>query len=322
MPREIGPAAYFWGVPRRVERARRETFAEFADRFRGPIHLLCYRLTGSFDDAIRLTYDIFLTAWRLRHSAPADVRGWLTAMAVRASVEYARRRRRPVRDDQRLPPAPCVPRTDVTWLQPYPDRLLPDDVDPTTIGLPFVAATQALAPRDRATLVLTDVEGWSSARTAGALRMPNADARPRLTRARAIVGTIGSSPASRHADDPIDDLLDGYAAADLDLIDGLLHDDVRATMPPLPFSFEGRSSVVEVLAHVFHAADPGERGLRRCLPTRANRQPAFVVYVQPDPGAAFRGHELVVARAEAGRIVELTLFEPHLLPAFGFPTSL
>lgn len=371
MPRQTGLASHYWGIPRRAGDQRRETFAELVDRYRGRIHLLCYRLTGSFEDAIRLSYDTFLTGWRLRHSAPADLDGWLTAMAVRACVEHTRRHRPAARTD--LPADSCIPRGDVTWLQPYPDRLLPDDVDPDTVGLPFVAASQSLTPRDRATLVLTDIEGWSLSRTAGALRMPNADAEPRLERARATVragwtqaatgtrwsstttgprhdGTAGPDTAARpdtaghdttghddavepgpdsdgtgeppDRDDPVTGLIGGFAAADVDRIEALLHDQIQVIMPPLPFSFEGRPSAVGLLAQVFRTADPDGQARRRCIPTRANRQPAFAVYIQRGAAAAFHGHELVVARSDGDRIVELTMFEPRLLPVFGLPTDL
>ena len=323
MPRDTGSAARFWGMPRRAEGARHLSFAELADHFRGSVHLLCYRLTGSFEDAVRLTYDTFLTAWRLRYSAPADMQGWLMAMAVRGCIEHARRRRpAPPRP---LPPVSCIPRSEVTWLQPYPDRLLPDDVDADTISLPFVIASQTLRPRDRAALVLTDVEGWSLSRVAGALRMPNADVEPLLARTRTTIAARRSpTPPDPNEDQLLDRLQIGYAAGDVGLIDALVDDDVHVTMPPLPFCFEGRAAVVGVLRHVFATANPGGRGLRRTVPTRANRQGAFAVYVRPDPDpeAEFRGHELVVARTEAGRVVELALFEPHLFPVFGLPSDL
>src|SRR5699024_7618031 len=126
-------------------------------------------------------------------------------------------------------------------------------------------------------------------------------------------------PATADVDTPglVDRLRFGYASGDVDLLDGLLHDDITVTMPPLPFSFEGRSAVGGVLTHVFATANPRGRGLRRSVPLRANCQDGFAVYVQPETEAEFHGHELVVVRTEGGRIVELTLFEPHLFPTFG-----
>lgn len=326
MPRESGPGAHVEGTSRRGATASTgsapDTFAELVDRFRSPIHLLCYRLIGSFEEAIQLTYDTFLTGWRLRGPEASNRKDWLMAMAVRACVDHVRRHRPP--PAQQESHHSCVPRSDVTWLQPYPDRLLPNDVDADTIGLPYVCASQSLSPRDRATLVLADVEGWSSPRISGALRMSDTDVAPRLERARATVQT-GWTPGTttrRSNKAVLTALVDAFTTADVQRLRGILADDVQVTMPPLPFSFDGRTSVIAVLAHVFRAADPARRGRRRCVPTRANRQPAIAVYVQPHPNASFHGHELVVARVESSQVVELTLFEPHTLPVFGLPTDI
>jgi hypothetical protein len=65
------------------------------------------------------------------------------------------------------PPSPPV---DLSWLQPYPDRLLeaiaPAEDDPATvvvaretIELAFLAAIQYLPPRQRAVLILRNVVG-------------------------------------------------------------------------------------------------------------------------------------------------------------------
>src|SRR5699024_10448785 len=94
MPHESGPAPRIRDASRHGVGERDVAFGELADRFRGPIHLLCYRLIGSFEEAIQLTYDTFLTGWRLRGSA-ADRKDWLMAIAVRACVDHVRRRRRP-----------------------------------------------------------------------------------------------------------------------------------------------------------------------------------------------------------------------------------
>jgi RNA polymerase sigma-70 factor (ECF subfamily) len=64
---------------------------------------------------------------------------------------------------------------EVHWLQPYPDRLLDaanpeaEAIERETIELTFIAAVQLLPPRQRATLLIRDVLGWSAAETAETL---------------------------------------------------------------------------------------------------------------------------------------------------------
>jgi RNA polymerase sigma-70 factor (ECF subfamily) len=50
--------------------------------------------------------------------------------------------------------------------------------------------------------------------------------------------------------------------------------------------------------------------------------PALAGYVQRPGTSVYRAQNLDVLRIEAGQIVEITTFEPHLLPAFGLPLTL
>jgi RNA polymerase sigma-70 factor (ECF subfamily) len=72
------------------------------------------------------------------------------------------------------------PRTDIAWLQPFPDRLWeaagPSEDEPDavvvareTIELAFLAAIQHLPPRQRAVLILRDVLGWPARQVAALL---------------------------------------------------------------------------------------------------------------------------------------------------------
>jgi len=57
------------------------------------------------------------------------------------------------------------------------------------------------------------------------------------------------------------------------------------------------------------------------VPTRANGQPAFGIYVS-GPDGIKRGTGLVTLALRNGRICAMSRFENHLLPAFGLPPSL
>jgi RNA polymerase sigma-70 factor (ECF subfamily) len=90
-------------------------------------------------------------------------------------------------------------------------------------------------------------------------------------------------------------------------------------MPPLPFEYCGLAAVARVFA-VSAANDPPPR--RRLIPTRANRQPAFGMYVHDSASGRFRATGIWVITIDGDRIAELTRFETSLLPLFGMPRTL
>ena len=97
--------------PRLVERHRRE------------LHVHCYRMLGSFEEAEDPVQETFLRAWRARESFDGGpgFRAWLYRIATNASLDAIRSRSRRV--------ASLGSFAEVPWLQPYPDRLL-DEVAP------------------------------------------------------------------------------------------------------------------------------------------------------------------------------------------------
>ena len=61
---------------------------------------------------------------------------------------------------------------DLPWLQPYPDRLLDEEiVARETIELTFLAVIQLLPPRQRAVLILRDVLDWPAEQVAEQLEL-------------------------------------------------------------------------------------------------------------------------------------------------------
>src|SRR4029453_9783803 len=102
-------------------------FAALAERYRRELHVHCYRMLGSFDDAEDLVQETFLRAWRARERFQGGprVRAWVYRLATNACLDARRTRRR-------LPALHSY--AEVPWLQPYPDRLLdeiaPGDTEP------------------------------------------------------------------------------------------------------------------------------------------------------------------------------------------------
>ena len=107
-----------------VSRTDDETvFAALAERYRRELHIHCYRMLASFDEAEDAVQETFLRAWhsRDRFEGGTLFRAWLYRIATNVCLDLLRRnaRRRPAGHSF----------ADVPWLQPYPDRLL-DEIAP------------------------------------------------------------------------------------------------------------------------------------------------------------------------------------------------
>src|SRR3954451_2441276 len=167
-------------------------FAARAERHRRELHVHCYRMLGSFEEAEDLVQETLLRAWRGRDRLERDewFRAWLYKIATNACLDAIKSQGR------RVPSLGSF--RDVPWLQPYPDRLLaeiaPPEEEPDaavvareTIELTFLAVIQLLAPRQRAVLILRDVLDWSSCETAELLEIGVAAANSDLQGARATM---------------------------------------------------------------------------------------------------------------------------------------
>ena len=307
-------------------------FTALVERHRRALHVHCYRMLGSFEEAEDSVQETFLRAWRARESFEGGelLRAWLYRIATNTCLDAIRRSRR------RVPSLSSV--AEVPWLQPYPDRLL-DEVAPgaeqpdavvvarETIELAFVAVIQLLPPRQRAVLLLRDVLGWSAIETAERLELSVPAANSALQRARATLRqrlpeglmegrTTDLSERER-------ELLAGFIAThesgDADAAAALMREDIRVTMPPYPWLYEGRAAVREM---AMTGTGPNGPGDWRLLPTRANRQPAAVSYLREWGGSEHRAFKLDVLRVVDGLIAEVTTFGPGLFPAFGLPAVL
>jgi len=116
----------------------------------------------------------------------------------------------------------------------------------------------------------------------------------------------------------IERLTRAFESSDVDGLVALLTEDVRLSMPPLPFEYVGLTAATGFLT----AATPDPPRRRRLAHTRANGQPAFGLYVLDEPTSVFRAVGLIVVTLAADRIAELTRFEAGVLPQFGLPRSL
>ena len=326
-----------------IERARAgdgEAFRELTDPYRRELQVHCYRFLGSLQDAEDALQDILLAAWRGMGAfeGRASVRTWLYQIATHRCLNMLRSaRRQPA--EWSLPVEPPEPSGfgEITWLEPYPDALL-DEVPLTSgpearyeaseaISLAFVTALQLLPPRQRATLILRDVLGFSAAETAGILAATVDSVNSALKRARAAVQDRAGSDGRREPPPPPDSpaeralagrLTTAYQSGDVGKLVALLTDDVRVSMPPVPLEYRGIQAATR-----FHATVVFRQGRSYDLiPTRANGQLAFAAYVRDPAGGVRHAMGLLVMSVAGDRVTEITRFDNTVLASFGLPRTL
>ncbi|WP_248963052.1 sigma-70 family RNA polymerase sigma factor [Sphaerisporangium perillae] len=324
-------------------------FAMLVERHRGELRVHCYRMLGSFDESEDLVQETFLRAWRNLEGfeGRSTFRAWLYRIATNACLDVLDGRARRVLPQHLAAPSdPSLalpPRTDVAWLQPFPDRLwepaAPSEAEPDavavtreTIELAFLAAIQHLPPRQRAVLILRDVLGWPAKQTAALLEGSVASVNSALQRARVTMKEhlperrLDWAPSAEPTEREravLRRYMDAVERADLAAVADLLAEDVRTTMPPYPMWFQGRDSVMAALAASWDPCSPGYVGRFHMVPTRANMRPAVATYVRRPDEPAYRAFAIAVFEIEDGRIVAATAFhDPGLFPAFELPMAL
>ncbi|MGA8249074.1 MAG: nuclear transport factor 2 family protein, partial [Nocardioides sp.] len=95
--------------------------------------------------------------------------------------------------------------------------------------------------------------------------------------------------------------------------------DLRVTMPPYPWRYDGLDALRPLLERAF---GPDRDGDWRLLPTSTNRMPAAASYLRGPGDQAFRAFKLDVLRVEGDRIAEITTFGPALFAVLRLPAVL
>ena len=327
-----------------ISRARAgdgEAFRELTEPHRRELQVHCYRMLGSFYDAEDALQDTLLDAWQglAGFEGRASIRTWLYRIATNRCLKALRSAsRRPAKewDVPGVQPPEPTRLGEIVWLEPFPDAFLEGGtgVPPgpearyeqtESISLAFVTALQLLPPRQLAVLVLRDVLGFHANEVAEMLDSTTESVNSALKRARASLQR--RQPASADcepppiAGSPAEEALAAkfaraYESADLDALVALLTDDVFMSMPPMPLEYEGRNVVARFCALLFGAGRKYD-----LVPTRANGQPAFGLYIHA-PGGIRHATGLIVLTLAGNRICAMTRFENSVLPWFGLPRSL
>jgi RNA polymerase sigma-70 factor, ECF subfamily len=323
-----------------------EAFRRLMEPIRRELHLFCYRMLGSVEDAEDVLQEAQLKAWRAldRYDGQASFRTWMYRIATNASLDALRsRRRRLLPRDLGGPRDPVLglgeQRHDIAWLEPYPGPL-PTSVDPhaaaelrESVRLAFVRALQLLPPRQRAALILRDVLDWSAAEAASALESSVPAVNSALQRARATLsaGDGGARAPSRSGaiEDGTAEIAARYVAAweagDMDAIVSMLAEDAIQSMPPWATWFAGRESLRALYSgYPVWGGRPGP-GVFRVIPATLNGDLVFAEYCREEPGGVYRPLALTVAllSPDGSRIVEkLSFVYGDLLTSLGFPATL
>jgi RNA polymerase sigma-70 factor (ECF subfamily) len=316
-------------------------FDDLVRRYRRELHVFCYRMLGSFDEAEDHVQEVFLRAWRSRElfQGRSSPRTWLYRLATNACLDTLRR------DARRSVPAPSSGPAGsgpsiaaMPWVQPYPDALLDEmatdqpgpeaeAVSRETISLAFLAAIQLLPPRQRAVLILRDVVSWPATKVAELLGTSVPAVNSALQRARTTLrdqwpqGRLDWAPAAEPAAGQrrlLQRFIAAHEQADPEALIALLGRDVRLAIFPQVGEWNGQQDVGDALRGGMNSL-----GQWRLLPITANGQPGAAGYLRRPGQTAFFPFVLTVLRFEEGRLIDIAAFEqPSMFTAFGLPASL
>ena len=314
-------------------------FSALVEPYRRELQVHCYRILGSVQDAEDVLQETLLAAWRGigGYKERASVRTWLYRIATNRCLNALRAGARRPQEHAAYGPAlpePSHRRAEPSWLEPYPDVLLDEIADHVpgpearyevreSVSLAFLAALQQLPPRQRAVLVLRDVLGFRAGEVAAILDTTQNAVTSALQRARGALPMPGrqspplpDSPRERRI---VADFARAFEAGDVGAVVAMLTDDAWLTMPPLPLEYQGTDAIGRFLATVA-LRDGGRHVL---IPTRANGQPAFGVYLRDPRTPISHAHGVLVLTVTGERVTALTRFHDNsLLAGFGLPRSL
>lgn len=328
-------------VVEHVIRTTDQDFERLAAPYRGELYAHCYRMLGSAHDAEDLVQETYLRAWKGydRFEGRSSLRTWLHRIATTACLTALERRgRRPLPTGlggpTDTPEGELADRPELPWLEPMPDILggLGTGTghghanDPgaavaarESVRLALVAALQYLQPRQRAVLILREVLSFSAAEVAQILDTTVPAVNSLLQRARAQLVRV--TPDEDGVPEPRSDqreLLARYVAAfeayDIGALTELFTAEASFEMPPFATWARGAEHIGRLIASHCPARGPGDLAM---VPTSANGQPAFGMYLRAEDGThrAFGIHVLELA---PGGVRHCTVFfDTTLFPLFG-----
>lgn len=223
-----------------------EWLAQQFEEQRGHLRAVAYRMLGSLTEADDAVQDAWLRASGADAAAIENVRGWLTTIVARVSLNMLRARR--THREESLGthlPDPVV--TAEGFVQPEEEALLADSV-----GLALLVVLDTLAPAERLAFVLHDVFKLPFVEIAPMIERTPAAARQLASRARRRVRSASSTAPERDRKrqrQVVDAFFAAARAGDFESLIAVLHPEVvlRADFgkrrAPAPAVTAGPSSV-------------------------------------------------------------------------------
>ncbi|MEU3310957.1 sigma-70 family RNA polymerase sigma factor [Nocardiopsis sp. NPDC006832] len=310
-----------------------QDFARLIGPYRRELYAHCYRMLGSAHDAEDLVQETCLRAWKGidRFEGRSSLRTWLHRIATTVCLTALDKRgRRPLPTGlggpTERPESQLADGSEVPWLEPMPDRLGVGVDDPGTVvvdresvRLALVAALQYLPAKQRAVLILREVLRFSAAEVAQILDTSVPAVNSLLQRARAQLAK--ELPQEDRVPAPRADqreLLERYVTAfesyDIGALTELFTAEAAFEMPPFATWVRGPENIVRLVHAQCPAQAPGDLAL---VPTAANGQPAFAMYLRDEDGVyrAFGIHVLAMTGEGIGHCS--VFFDTTLFPLFG-----
>jgi RNA polymerase sigma factor (sigma-70 family) len=292
---------------------------------------LCYRMTGSAADAEDIVQETFaraLTRPPARTDAPW--RPWLVRVAMNLARDELRRRRRRAYKGPWLP----EPVDDAHLVEPAhePAATTGRYELVESVSFAFLLALEALSPAQRAVLLLRDVFEYTSAETAEALDLSEANARVLLHRARRAMAEydktrfVPDRAARERSVELVVRFMTCYGQRDIAGMEALLAEDVvtlndtDGRYPAAGVPVVGRSKVARFHAGIARLRE-GEtpRAVLRWL----NGTPAISVEFDPPPQDGLAPRFVTLGELDAnGRVRRIyTVLAPEKLARVFPPLS-
>lgn len=171
---------------RAEDRLNEGWFAELVRAHSRRVFALLYRMTGNAGDAQDLSQEVFLKAWQNRrqlHDAERPT-PWLLRIASNTAIDFRRSRA------SQHPGSPMTPSLDDENQSGLRDRLQSAGPTPEARALGderqslMWAALEVLSPKERAALVMRDIEGVPNREVAAALGCSMITVRTHISSAR------------------------------------------------------------------------------------------------------------------------------------------